>query len=475
MPQELPQNTSQKETIALPRETLAQLGLFVYGNEGTRGLSSAVVRQVLENAEDLSWETLIHPDDLTHAQEIIQRVRDGRLAVGRFSHRLRDTQGNWRHIMSTVVRDTHTSPPVIMGIDHDVTHLQELRRQAEDAQRQAEQMAHEAEALRVAGAVIAASLDKVDMVSRVVQQLQGLIELEHVVVLERQSRELAVVSSSAGDDEAVSFLSGGFGRECLLACLRSGMPEVFRDPRAAHNIWLAVPLMIRGEPEGVCAMRRIDGRTFNPSEIRMTLAVADYLAIALHNGRLYEGMSILATTDHLSQLLNRHAFFLEARRALDESRRAGIPVTVLIADIDHFKKVNDQLGHLAGDEAIRGVAGEIARMVRDVDVLGRYGGEEFAAILPGAGPAEAQVVAERIREAVSRMELPALGRRLTCSIGTCTDSPSGEGQELDHLLERADQALYAAKRGGRNRVVAAPPSGDPGSAAPPSSSASSAS
>ena len=165
----------------------------------------------------------------------------------------------------------------------------------------------------------------------------------------------------------------------------------------------------------------------------------------------------LATHDDLTGLLNRRAMLdrmqLEQRRSL----RSGSPLLIAQLDIDHFKAVNDTHGHAAGDLVLQSFADTVRRNVRDTDVLARWGGEEFVLLLCDTPAADAVALMERLRQAVQAMQVPvAQGGQpitVTVSIGLARHAPA---DPLAGTLERADRALYAAKAGGRNRVVPAP-------------------
>ncbi|BCM87291.1 GGDEF domain-containing response regulator [Methylobacterium indicum] len=154
-----------------------------------------------------------------------------------------------------------------------------------------------------------------------------------------------------------------------------------------------------------------------------------------------------ADTDHLTQLLNRGALMRHADRAL-AGASAGNPLAMLQVDIDHFKSINDRFGHDIGDQVIR----RVAQILRETGATaGRLGGEEFAVLMPGHGIAGAAVVAHRIRSQCAAGTVPGLpDLRFTASIGLSEWAP---GDSVDSLLKRADVALYAAKRGGRDRVA----------------------
>lgn len=170
-------------------------------------------------------------------------------------------------------------------------------------------------------------------------------------------------------------------------------------------------------------------------------------------GRLLE----LATTDYLTGLYNRRAFFEAAQREFARARRNGTVFSLLELDLDHFKAVNDTYGHDAGDRALRGVAQVMLRALRVVDLPARLGGEEFAVLLPETDAQEAQGVAERLRQAIASADIQGMaGRfRVTVSIGLATFHP--EDPDAEAIVHAADQALYRAKELGRDRVVSAEP------------------
>ena len=165
----------------------------------------------------------------------------------------------------------------------------------------------------------------------------------------------------------------------------------------------------------------------------------------------------LATRDALSGLLNRRAFMERATALYNHCRRHAQPCSVLMIDIDHFKLINDRHGHQSGDEAIRACAQAAGLALRDADLLGRLGGEEFAALLPHSTAASALRIAERIRGAIAQIDLPTPQGPMafTVSIGVAELAPHHAG--IEPLLAEADEALYRAKAAGRNKVLAYAP------------------
>lgn len=185
-------------------------------------------------------------------------------------------------------------------------------------------------------------------------------------------------------------------------------------------------------------------------------AIELYAVFAMNSAMLEDDLHVatsqlerLAHTDALTCVANRRGLFLTGPEALSRSYADRKPAAVLMLDLDRFKQVNDRLGHAAGDELLRCVAGLCVRSLRREDVFARYGGEEFAVVAPRTSEAEARVLAERIRSSVSLERFAPLGgEAVTVSIGVaCARSGS-----LEELLKRADEALYAAKQNGRDRV-----------------------
>jgi diguanylate cyclase (GGDEF)-like protein len=174
--------------------------------------------------------------------------------------------------------------------------------------------------------------------------------------------------------------------------------------------------------------------------------------LLMHRERAAGELYRLATFDALTGLFNRRMFLILAERELARARRTGSPYAVLMMDLDLCKRVNDEYGHKAGDRVLAEFAAIAKRSVRTEDLLGRYGGEEFCAVLPGITMPKATAIAERIRGAVSQRPLGDLPRAITISIGVVACSGKA-GVLLDTAIGRADAALYRAKHDGRDRVV----------------------
>ena len=219
--------------------------------------------------------------------------------------------------------------------------------------------------------------------------------------------------------------------------------------------FICLPLTSHARRLGVIYFYRADRDTFEADEIELLTTFARLAAEVIENARLYEQTREQAVTDDLTGVSNRHYLTLRLPKELARARRSGKPVAAVMIDIDHFKRLNDTYGHQAGDAVLKQVAGLLVAQVRDIDMVVRYGGEEFLLLLPETDHLSAKPVAERVRRAVEQAAVTLPGRRpiqVTISCGIACYPECAENAE--EMISRADQALYAAKLAGRNRVVA---------------------
>jgi diguanylate cyclase (GGDEF)-like protein len=248
-----------------------------------------------------------------------------------------------------------------------------------------------------------------------------------VVLLDVEMPELdgfAVIAALKADaataDLPVVFLTSREGSDDVLGALRAGAHDYLRKAPDAGELLARVAAAAE-----VRTLRR---------------QLAEQTAL----------LDRLSRTDHLTGLLNRRSLDERLEQLLGGQRPHRFPLTVLLLDVDRFKAVNDELGHEAGDAVLVEVAARLDRCVRGDDVLGRWGGEEFLVVGEQAGVEGGTVLAERLREAVSRAPVEAAGRTVTVSIGGAVSSVPGV--PVDALLRLADENLYDAKRSGRDRV-----------------------
>jgi diguanylate cyclase (GGDEF)-like protein len=183
--------------------------------------------------------------------------------------------------------------------------------------------------------------------------------------------------------------------------------------------------------------------------------IANQVAISLQNARMYQALEEQATTDGLTGLVNHRTFQERFSAMLGRADRLKFPVSLILTDIDHFKKVNDTYGHPVGDEVLRRVAAILAGSARKIDIVARYGGEEFAIVLEATDRAGARQLAERIRVDVSQQVFQSSKGSFKATLSLGVASYPDDATAKDVIIARADQSLYAAKHGGRNQTVCA--------------------
>jgi len=352
----------------------------------------------------------------------------------------------------------------------------ELSLQAELKALNAQLAAHlgETELLLEVSKAVSGTLDlpeQLELLGQEVCSRLGMNEFS-VMLLDEASHQL-VVEAVAGEAPRSArgtrfHLGEGVAGEVAARGQTIYVPDISKDARYLHykgrkrstGSFLAVPLRSKGKILGSMNFNRTRVDAFSPQEIRLAEAVAAQAGLAIANARLYQETLELSFTDALTGAPNRRQLFLRLDQELSRSARFGDALSLVMIDLDLFKRINDAHGHTVGDGVLRGVALTLRRNVRRIDIVARYGGEEFCVVLPRVGKPEALEVAEKLRRAVGAATMPGPDGHgplaVTISAGVATLGV--DAQDAAGLIEKADAALYEAKRLGRDRVAMAVPS-----------------
>ena len=452
------------------RETLSELGVFVRNLRTGEGFPNYIWKELGYEAEPMTeefWKSIIHPDDLEAAMRQYDELLAGKRSVYRVTYRIRTASGKWRWIMNSgrvMTYDDEGHPELFIGTDVDITKRRHAEEALQRAKVDAEEQAQEAETLRTAGAIVASTLEVERTVGLVLDQALNVVPYDTATVQLLRSDALEVIGGSGWEDiDAIRGLRIPCpGNSPHSRAIETRNALVLRDvaeefPRFSNisgteiRSWLGIPLIVHGEVIGLLAFDSALPSFFTAKHVRLAIALGDHVAVAIQNARLYEQTRALAMTDSLTGVATRRSFFVQAERALEQAKRNERFISVIMADLDHFKLINDNYGHAHGDEAIRLAAEAAEAVLRRSDVMGRYGGEEFSVILPDTDATAAETIAERLRAQVGAIVVPGTTKSLSVSIGVASCIPKAE-DTVDSILDAADRSMYDAKRLGRNRV-----------------------
>jgi diguanylate cyclase (GGDEF)-like protein len=229
--------------------------------------------------------------------------------------------------------------------------------------------------------------------------------------------------------------------------------QMMMDPKATLKSHLTLPLTVEGEILGCISLNSDQPNAFDAQDLQFLSVIGYQMAATLKHFQRFSSIQNIASYDTLTGLYNRRYFEEKLGVEAQKSFYGGTPLSLVMVDLDHFKKVNDTFGHTEGDQVLCKISSLLKNSLRKKDMVARYGGEEFILILPEAGLEESFVIAERIRSLVERtsFEVGQARVNLTVSMGI-SHFPSHRAKSKEELIRMADQALYDAKRGGRNKV-----------------------
>ncbi len=344
--------------------------------------------------------------------------------------------------------------------------IENARLYAAEAQR-----ARELDALHKAASALLGTLDLDTLLGQILDAAQNAIpaaEKGLLHLINPGTSELQLRAMLGYQNPRIQKITGGVEQQYLLAAVHerrallvpdtlAGIDAQNVNPDAQPKVRSAVvaPLIVENKILGVLSLSSSLPSAFGEADLRLLVSLSATTSAAIQNALLHSEVQRLAITDSLTGLYNRRGFFDLGQREIDRFQRFSRALSAIMLDIDFFKGINDTHGHSAGDQVLVTLARRCRTNIRHVDILSRYGGEEFVILLPETDLFTATEIAERIRRSVAE-EPFQLGReavRVTISLGVTRALP--DTPDLQALLERADAALYRAKQNGRNRIEVA--------------------
>ena len=316
------------------------------------------------------------------------------------------------------------------------------------------------------GRLISSNYPMPKVIKRISAKLRKLLNTDDcsIMILDENSRELAFAESSGltrWEYQNIRFTLGeGIAgwvakhkKPVLIGDVRIDPRfKVVEEQKRQMVSMISAPLMVKRRVIGVINLTtRDENHLFTHLELELVVLLSAHISLALENNRLYE----ISVMDGLTNVYNRR--YLEQRMSEEVaySKRYGKPLTVCLLDIDFFKRLNDEHGHLAGDFVLKKVSAMLGHALREYDVVARYGGEEFAVILPTTPKQKGASIAERLRAIVADTDFVYKDKTIRATISCGVSCFPEDGDSSEALIASADKALYAAKARGRNQVFLA--------------------
>jgi len=323
------------------------------------------------------------------------------------------------------------------------------------------------EAINAIADQISKTIELNDLLEKICSLITGKFSVDHAVLMLREGEpdeQRLLMRAHAG--QLTALMTGQWelppGDGLCRTAFHRGEVVVENDVARAQRYVpgfketrseLCLPLIALEETFGVLVLESAKPDNFKEEDIRVLRSVADICAVGIRNAMQLHQAKTMASTDGLTGIYNRRGFETRVIESLGAAERNGLGLALLMIDIDNFKKLNDEFGHLLGDEVLRQIAKVFTQHIRKNDLVCRYGGEEFAILVPETHTDRAMAIAEKLRRVVQEFQFPGVPRPVTISAGVA-DFPT-HAKNRDELVRAADMALYGAKMNGRNRIETA--------------------
>lgn len=461
-------------------------GQYIQGND----YFAEMLGYTHEELRKMPYIDIAHPEDRELVSERMGSLVKGELDSYHIERRFvtKDGLTFWANLSVATIRNSENELEAMIGIMTDITE----RKWAEEAERMARETAEELatetqdalfreQRLNEVTRIISSNLDANIILQNVVRLSAEMLSASCgvIILVSEDGNTIAdmfqhnfpesVDSELASWEKELSWFIVETGDILLLPDghnglldripdrLKTGLNELLpKNHKVEITGLISVPIAVGEKRLGALTLLNFNGqKVFDVRDLTLLQSIGLEAGIAIQNACLFKEVEQLATSDSLTGLLNRRYFFELAQKELTRAHRYHSPLSVILLDIDHFKRVNDRFGHLAGDQVLCMVADACRAELRECDRMGCYGGEEFVMLLVETGSNGALFVAERIREKIAKLAIKVEGGTvfITASLGGATMEDAETEIFVETLLERADQAMYASKRAGRNRVA----------------------
>lgn len=427
-------------------------------------------------SSSLPPECLRMLDDLAAIQRFAKSLSDGDLTSelhvkGRLAGSLKALQANLRHLtwqVQQVAAGDLSQKVDFMGDFSAAFNLMIDR--LEQSQRIEREMRQQSDAMREAAADLNRALSQEEVLDSMITFAPNLVGGEALDVLliddqvMRIHRAAGRERDTAEELEALEAVPVDLNAlALLLKAAQTRQPEMAANAAGAAlpgypaADWARSAMAITVPSEGqvvgfMCALSADPGGLTQLQAERLAV-YANQAGVSISKARLVDALAWYASTDALTGVPNRRSFFQRAEQELDRSIRYKRKFSIAMLDIDHFKTINDEYGHAAGDQALAAVAAVCVEKLRASDTIGRMGGEEFAALLPETEGYPAYAIAERLRRAIAEHEFVVDGRSLHITVSVGVAVWDGGGESFQQTLTKADRAMYSAKHAGRNCTI----------------------
>jgi len=425
-----------------------------------KGTLAGALKSLQANLRHLTWQTQqVSQGDFTQRVEF----------MGEFSTAFNEMVSQ----LNAMAKELQTQQDELVR-RNDILILEVAERErAEAAEREQRQLA---EALQAAAMALNATLDYEQVLDIMLERIGNLIAYDSAVIMEVEGMQARVRRAKNyhryGEEIEKRVLEACFDipktpnlftmYTTLKPLLVSDVDQYPAwDRRKTGNpvrSWLGSPIYAHGQVLAFLSLDKLEPNYYREEHAHKLEMFASHAALAMVNARLFQEIQRLAITDTLTGLYNRRYFFERACQEFTRSCRYRHPLTLVMLDLDHFKSVNDTYGHPAGDLVLQTISRLVLQIVRKIDLVARFGGEEIILLLPETAPQAGERLAERLRQNIAATCIPLNDHSIsiTASFGVCGGNPVNCNLEperaIETLIELADQALYQAKQGGRNQV-----------------------